>query len=101
MAQIIVEIGRAPAGSRFGAAPVMEAAGARSEEITSSGTSQATSITANVGDTATVVNNGTEDVWFAVSETAAVGTTFFVPADKEKSVGGLGEGDTISVINDS
>ncbi len=79
----------------------MSAHGARSEEITSSGSSQATSITANAGDAAVVTNNGIEDVWFTVSGTAAVGTTFFVPADREKLVGGLGEGDTISVINDS
>lgn len=83
-------------------APIL-VADASSEEITTSATSQATTATAANGGVCHVVNNGAEDVWvtFGFSPTAAVGTTFFIPADTQLQVGDMTAGHVAAVINDS
>lgn len=103
MAQVIIEFGAAPALSLNGAATIMDVTGAQSEEITSTGTSQATTMTANNGDACTVTNNGAEDVWvtFGSSPTAAVAATHFVAANTTRDFGNLRSGYKCAVINDS
>ena len=104
MSQVIIEFGcaMAPQQGRTSDAPVSDPF-PQSEEITSSGTSQATTVTADASDVATVINNGTDDIWvqFASSPTASVGNGVFVPAETTRDFGPLGVGMKAAVINDS
>ena len=104
MSQVIVEFGRANAAQpgRSSDASVYDPF-PQSEEITSSGTSQATTMTADAHDVAIVINNGTDAIWvdFAASPTAAVGTTVFIAPNTQRDFGPIGKGMKAAVINDS
>jgi hypothetical protein len=60
MAQVIVEFGRVGGGGNFTAgntgAPVLYGAGITGEEVTTSGTSAATTATSSVGDFVSIYN---------------------------------------------
>lgn len=99
MSQVIIEMGRAD----FGGIGVMAIAGGEVEEITSSGTSQATTAVAQAGWFCTVINNGAETIWVqsGASPTAAAGSGRCIPPNSSRDFGGLAAGDKIAVINDS
>lgn len=99
MSQVIIEMAR----GEFNGVGILSLKGGVVEEITSSGTSQATTITAQDGYFVTVINNGTDDIWAAIgaSPTAAVEAGRFIPANSRRDFGGLAYGDKIAVINDS
>ncbi len=101
MAQVIIVFGKAGAPSQNGGMPVFEPGG-QSEEVTSSGTSGATTMTANAFDVARVTAS-TGNVWveFGASPTAAVGTTHFILAGQTLEFGPLGLDFKCAVIDDS
>ena len=108
MSQVIITFcslgGRADSktGDQF---PVARLEGAVSEEIASSGASQATTAT-SLQDAGTgfveIDNNGSEDIWITAAATpvAAVGTSVFIPSGKIKSYS-VNPGVKIAIINDS
>jgi len=104
MAQVVIEMGVAPAASIHGEGQLLSIHGLQGEEITSTGTSQSTTITTtNAGDAVVITNNGAEDIWvaFGSSPTAAVGTTAFIPANTLRDFGDMRTGYKVAVINDS
>lgn len=103
MSQVVIEFGKSSVGTPYGESPIFAVDDVQSEEITSSGTSQATTIEAVQWDSATIKNNGEENIWvtFAASPTAAVGATMFIAAGERRDVGPLSEGYKAAVINDS
>lgn len=103
MSQVIVRMGAVPSHTVGGNAPVMVASTVRSEEVTSSGTAQSTTLTARKGDCVTIQNNGSETIWAAIgaSPTAAVANVACIMPNTQDSFSGLSEGDKVSVINDS
>lgn len=104
MSQVIIEFSAAPVRSGFGDAPLVDVQRTESEEKASSGTSQATTMTApQAGWSCSVRNNGTDDIWvaFGKAPTAAVGTTHFVEANTRRDFGNLGVDFKAAVINDS
>lgn len=103
MSQVIVEFGRGPMNTEAGPAPVFAAKGSIAEEITSSGTSQATTATAKTGDIAVVINNGDEHIWVQFSDdpTADVEADHFIMAGTTRDFGPLSIGDKAAVVNDS
>ncbi len=102
MSQVIIEFAVAAATTQD--LPIAHW-GARSAEITSSGTSQATAITASneVGvNIVTVINNGTDAIWVDFGRTAtAASPSRFVPPNTIRDFGNVPAGVTVSVINDS
>lgn len=101
MSQVIIEMGRAPMPEVDGA-QVFAARGHVVEEITSSGTSQTTTISAPAnGSVAVVLNIGSEVIWVNFDGTASVGEGHVVPANQTREFGPLSSGDQISIINDS
>lgn len=103
MSQVVIEFSAASVGTPYGTTPILSTDGAQSEEITSSGTSQATTMTTDRWDVASVMNNGSEDIWitFAATPTAVVGTTHFLAAGERRDFGPLTVGYKAAVINDS
>ena len=74
------------------------------EDITSSGTSQATSITAPNDDCMVCVESiGSGDVWVKIgaSPTAAVGSDHAIAAGQVRYFAGVSAGDAVAVIDDS
>lgn len=102
MAQVIVEFGpaMAPQVGKSAAAPVFSPF-AQTEEVTSSGTSAATTMTAVEYDVASIYSSGNVWVTFGASPTAAVGTTSFIAAGTRRDFGPLGVGMKCAVIDDS
>lgn len=104
MPQVIVEFGRsmAPQPGRSTDAPVYDPF-PQVEEVTSSGTSQATTIAAKAHDVAAIMNAGTTPVWaaFGTSPTAAVGSGVFIPANTVRDFGPIGAGMKAAIIDDS
>lgn len=103
MSQVIIQMGEVPTHSVGGSAPVMVASTVRSEEITSSGTAQATTLEARKGDCVTIKNNGSQAIWadIGASPTAAVETLVCIMPNGVDSFSGLAAGDKVSIINDS
>lgn len=103
MAQVVVTFGAAVTKSRDGGAQVMDAFPRGSEEVTSSGTSAATTLTAGDGDVAEVSNLGTGVIWvkFGAAPVAAVEDAHVIGPGLTKWYGGLSEGDKAAVIDDS
>lgn len=87
-------------GAVMGAGAPVYALPRSSASITSSGTSQATTIAAAGGDYAAIVSAG-GPVWVAIGQapTAAAGTTFLVPDGGALDVGPLKDGDKVAVID--
>ena len=76
-----------------------------SEEITSSGASQATTAATTqraANSIVTVINNGTDAIWvnFGAAATAASPSRFIAP-NTTRDFNNVPEGTTVSVINDS
>lgn len=104
MGQVVIEYGLANASSQQGPAPIFEANGAVSEEVTTSGTAASTTATAPFRNSVCVImNNSSTAVWvaFGASPTAAVGTTHFVLPNSIREIGGISKGWKASVIDDS
>lgn len=103
MGQVIVEFGKATAPSRFGGAAQVYNPGGQSEEVTSSGTSAQTTMTANKDDIAIVTNNGGTMIWvkFGENPTAAVEDMHAVAANQRRDFGPMGENFKAAVIDDS
>ena len=104
MAQVTVRFGKG--GSASGAGGVAQTFDAypQAEEITSSGTSAASTITAKANDVARVTNHDASQlVWvtFAETPTAAVGTTHPIAPGATEDLGPIGEGQKMAVIDDS
>lgn len=100
--QVLITFGKYTAPGRYGAAQVHETGG-QAEEIISSGTSQATTMTANQGDVCTIVNTASGLLWVAFGEspTAAVGTLHPVPGNSTRTFGPVGAGHKVAIIDDS
>ena len=83
--------------------PAYSPYGAKATELTSSGSAAATTLTADEGDYARVVNNGTGTIWvtFGTAPVAAVGTTHPVGPGMTVDFGPLTGGHKASVIDDS
>lgn len=83
--------------------PAYAARGAKVEELATSGTHARSTVTADAGDYARIVNNSSGLVWvtFAATPTAAVGTTYAIPPNTAADFGPLLAGDKASVIDDS
>ena len=103
MAQVFVRFGRGGAPSQAGGVSQVFDAYPQVEELSSSGTSAATTITAKKGDVARVTNNGTGTIWvtFGASPTAAVETTHPIGPGLTEDLGPIGEGQKCAVIDDS
>lgn len=104
MAQITISFGKGGAPSNAGGVSQVFDAYAQTEEVTSSGTSAATTITANKHDVARVTNHdASQMVWvtFGASPTAAVGTTHAIAPGSTQDLGPIGEGHKAAVIDDS
>lgn len=103
MAQVVVTFASAVTRAQDGAAPVISAYERATEEMASSGTSGASTITSGQSDCAMVYNAGTAPVWvkFGAAPTAVVGSGHLVPPGIEKSFGGLSAGHKIAVIDDA
>lgn len=103
MVQVIVTFAAAVTRAQDGAAQVVNARERATEEMASSGTSGATTITAGQGDVAMVYNAGATPVWvkFGAAPVAAVGSGHVVGAGFEKSFGALAAGDKMAVIDDA
>jgi hypothetical protein len=107
MAQVIVEFGRVGGGGNFTAgntgAAVMLGAGITGEEVTTSGTSAATTATSSVGDFVSIYNAGTSVVWGRIGEspTAAVGQDFCIGPEERREFGPLPAGYAVALIDDS
>lgn len=103
MAQVFVRFGKGGAPGGYGGIAQVFSKSAESEELSSSGTSAATTITASSGDVARVTNNGTGTIWvtFGNSPTAAVETTHPIGPGLTEDFGPLSEGDKAAVIDDS
>ncbi|MEL6361712.1 MAG: hypothetical protein AAFR21_11560 [Pseudomonadota bacterium] len=99
MGQAIVTMGgaRRPAGS-----PIFRASGAQTQEINTSGTSQATTIEADREDIAIVINNSSALIWaeFGPNPIAAVGTTHAILPNSSAAFD-VGEGDRCALIDDN
>ena len=101
MAQVVVVFAKASAPGAWGHLPIIEPGG-QSEELTSSGTSGATTITANAGDVARVTAaNGNVWVKFGSAPTAVVADIHFVLSGQTLEFGPLGKDDKCAVIDDS
>lgn len=106
MAQVLVTfskaMGQGSEGARH-AIPVLSAQNITSAELTSSGTSSATSVTSSEGDVCRIVNNGTTLVWvtFGAAPTAAVATGYAIPGGATLEVGPFPSGWKVGVIDDS
>lgn len=77
--------------------------GVKSQEVITSGTAAASTITADAGDYARIVNNSDTLIWATVGSapTAAVGTTYAIGARTSIDLGPLAAGSKVSVIDDS
>lgn len=100
MSQVIIEIGDAMA---VGGSTIDSASGFVSEEITSSGSPQPTTISGADGRIAYVSNNGSDAIWVRFDgQAAAVGSGRFLAPNTARWFGPLiGSNATVSVINDS
>ena len=100
MAQVIIEMGKAMTPGRHGAAPTYDP-NPQAEELASSGTSAASTITAMAADVCTVYAAG--DVWvaFGASPVAAVEQSCFVASGHRRDFGPMGAGFKAAVIDDS
>ena len=108
MAQVIVEFGRVGSGGNFTAgntgAPVMVGVGITSEEVTTSGTSAATTATSATGDFVSIYNaDASQVVWGRIgdSPTAAVEQDFSVAPGERREFGPLASGLAVALIDDS
>lgn len=104
MSQVFVEMTKVTPSDLDIDTPVSDYV-AQVEEVTSSGTSQATSISTNLEDgynIVTVINNGTDTVWVNFGATAtAAGPSRPVAPNTTRDFGGVPKSTTVSVINDS
>ena len=99
MSQVIIEIGEAYSA---GSSSVHSASSYTSEEITSSGTAQSTTINGSEGSLAFIANNGSDAIWVRMDgNDAAVGSGRFITPNTAREFGPLIGPVTISVINDS
>jgi hypothetical protein len=108
MGQVIITIGRLNMGAPGGSSQIVEPNGARSEEVTTSGTAASTTISADDGDFAVVSNNSAGLVWVrfdgedaAVSDGSSVTGSHPVLPAGVMPFGPLAAGATASVIDDS
>lgn len=103
MAQVTVRFGKGGAPSAAGGVSQAFDAFPAAEELASSGTSAATTITAKNGDIARVTNHGDATIWvtFGAAPTAAVGTTHPILAGSTEDLGPLGAGMKMAVIDDA
>jgi hypothetical protein len=103
MGQAVVEFGKIGAPSRHNGGGDVFDAGGQSEEVTTSGTSAATTMTAKVGDVCVIVNNSDAMIWatFGASPTAAVGTTHAILSKTSRTFGPMGAGFKAALIDDS
>jgi hypothetical protein len=99
MSQVIIEIGEAYSA---GTSSVHSAVGFYSEEITSSGTAQSTTINGSQGSVVYVSNNGSDAIWVRFDGgTAAVEAGRFIAPNTAREFGPMIGNATVSVINDS
>lgn len=103
MAQVIVTFAQA---NVFGAANAYSPAGAKTQELASSGTAaNTTTALAAANDYARVSNNGTGVIWAAVGPgsvaTVAGVACFSIGAGQTLDLGPCAAGDRASVIDDS
>jgi len=104
MSQVVIEF-TAVAASRGGTYAPVSSFFAQSEEITSSASSQSTTLAASGSEEyniVTVINNGTDTIWVNFGQAAtAASPSRMVPPNTIRDFGGIKKGDTVSVINDS
>lgn len=103
MSQVIIEMTRVSVSSSARDTPVSHFA-ADVEEITSSGTSQSTTILTEEDEkdsVVTVINNGTDAIWVNFGAAAAVGVGRFIPPSTTRDFGNVRTGVAVHVINDS
>lgn len=99
MSQVIIEIGGSYGA---GGSSVHSSQGYAVEEITSSGTAQATSINGASGSIVHVENYGAEAIWVRMDGgVAAAGAGRFIQPNGARDFGPLIGPVTVSVINDS
>lgn len=101
MAQVIVQFGKWAKPGFSG--PQCYEGGGQTEELTSSGTSAASTIAAKEGDVCVVTNPGAGLIWvtFAATPVAAVETTHPVLGASTRVFGPIGAGQKVAVIDDS
>ncbi len=100
MSQVIIEIGTVPVMGRGEAFPGGDV-NTKTEEVTSSATSQATTILGGEGEVCLVSNIGTDVIWVRFGGTASVANDHVVPADTSRAFSLVGSNLTVNVINDS
>lgn len=101
MGQVIVTFGRLNMGAPGGPAQIIEPNGARSEEVTTSGTAASTTATAGSGEYALISNNSGGLVWVKFNGTAAVNAGCPVLPAGVMAFGPLAAGAVASVVDDS
>lgn len=104
MAQVIVEMFPAGVARDGQAMPTLTGKGGVVEEVTTSGTSAATTIEAETGWFASIYNaDASQLVWgrIAASPTAAVEQDFAIGPNERRDFGPLAAGDKIALINDA
>lgn len=103
MGQVIVVFSKAGAPSPYGGMPVMEPKAQAVEELSTSGSATPTTITAKAGDVCRIVNNSSLLVWAKINTnpTAAVESDHPIQPNQSYEFGPCGEGDKVSVIDDS
>lgn len=102
MAQVVVTFAQA---NVFGRAPVFAPRGAKTEELSSSGTHAPTTVLAAEGDYCRIANNGEGYIWAVVGNaataTVAGSTCYVVGPGQDLHLGPCSSGDRCSVIDDS
>lgn len=104
MAQVTLRFGKGGAPSAAGGVAQVFDANPQVEELTSSGTSSASSITAYANDVARVTNHDASTlIWvtFAATPTAVVETTHPIAPATTEDLGPIGAGQKMAVIDDS
>lgn len=104
MAQIILQFGRGGAPSQAGGVSQVFDANPQTEEITSSGTSAASTMAAKTGDVARITScDDAQLVWvtFAATPVAVAGAGHPINPRATIDIGPIGTGHKMAVINDS
>lgn len=103
MGQVIAMFS-AGAVSRAGTpAPVLSPYGTKTHEFSSSGTSGASTLTADEGDFCRIINNGPAMIWvaFGASPTAVVGSGLAVAPESTADFGPVAAGHKVAVVDDA
>lgn len=96
MSKVVIEVGDA---QQFGGSTIHSATGSKAETITSSGTSQETTVSGDDGRVAFISNHGTDGVWVNFGADAAANVGRYLMPNTAREFGPLAPGETVNIIN--